>query len=399
MAVGQLKPKIADTPLIEEWDWRKNNYEDPTKITIGSQKYIWWKCESQHSWKTKVHVRAQGFNCPYCSGRKPILGVNDLQQTNPEIASYWHPERNHPTTIDEVMRGTRKTFWWRCAEGHEWRSAVAKMRENSCKTCKSFGFKRPEMLKEWNSDRNIHLDPFAISAMNSRKVWWKCSKNHEFKATIASKSLNSCPVCTNQKIVTGFNDLATTHPALAEQWDFTKNELGPKEVSYGSKKSVWWICARGHSWKSSPSSRTYKDKVIECRLCSEAGVSKVEQKVFDYVTSVTNKEILRNERILERKEIDIFIPALKLGLEVNGNFWHSNEFILKTKSITSFEFHSLKRNTALVKGIKLYFVWQHDWELHKEIIERSLKNLIIFDIDNEILHKLEWKDCTLCETV
>lgn len=62
--------------------------------------------------------------------------------------------------------------------------------------------------------------------------------------------------------------LAETHPQLLEEWDYEKNNLNPEEVTYGSKRTIWWKCKNNHQWKNTPRNRTKKDKVIECPYCS-----------------------------------------------------------------------------------------------------------------------------------
>lgn len=54
----------------------------------------------------------------------------------------------------------------------------------------------------------------------------------------------------------GYNDLATTHPRLAEEWDREKNDpLVPNQVLAGSNHKVWWRCMAGHTWQAAISSR------------------------------------------------------------------------------------------------------------------------------------------------
>lgn len=41
--------------------------------------------------------------------------------------------------------------------------------------------------------------------------------------------------------------LAMTYQEVAEQWDYGKNgELTTKDVTKGSRKSVWWKCEYRH---------------------------------------------------------------------------------------------------------------------------------------------------------
>ena len=44
---------------------------------------------------------------------------------------------------------------------------------------------------------------------------------------------------------------------LLAQWHPTKNEpLTPREISYGSKRTIWWRCERGHAWQAAVYTRT-----------------------------------------------------------------------------------------------------------------------------------------------
>lgn len=44
---------------------------------------------------------------------------------------------------------------------------------------------------------------------------------------------------------------------LLQQWMPLKNApLTPQTISYGSRRSVWWCCARGHEWQASVYTRT-----------------------------------------------------------------------------------------------------------------------------------------------
>lgn len=52
------------------------------------------------------------------------------------------------------------------------------------------------------------------------------------------------------------NDLATTYPRLAREWDAERNGgLTPSEVVAGSDRRVYWKCIKGHRWRTTISSR------------------------------------------------------------------------------------------------------------------------------------------------
>lgn len=56
-------------------------------------------------------------------------------------------------------------------------------------------------------------------------------------------------------------------PELLAEWDGKKNApLMPENVTYGSRRSVWWKCDRGHEWQSMVYSRTGAES--RCPYCA-----------------------------------------------------------------------------------------------------------------------------------
>ena len=71
-------------------------------------------------------------------------------------------------------------------------------------------------------------------------------------------NISCCLYCQKNKVLKGFNDLATTHEYLLNEWDYLNNILlaKPTEIDEKSNKIVWWIC------KDNPNHR-YKFKINE----------------------------------------------------------------------------------------------------------------------------------------
>jgi hypothetical protein len=66
--------------------------------------------------------------------------------------------------------------------------------------------------------------------------------------------------------------LSITHPEIAKEWDFTKNKLTPKEVTYGTSKKVYWICPKGHEFDALINNRARRGDGCPC--CSGHKVHK-----------------------------------------------------------------------------------------------------------------------------
>lgn len=117
----------------------------------------------------------------------------------------------------------------------------------------------PEIAVEWHPTKNEGLTPDAVSRGSEKKVWWLCRKGHAWQATICNRYVGrGCPYCAGKKAFPGETDLATQNPSLAAEWHPTKNDdLTPSDVTTGSGKKVWWLCAKGHEWQATVSSRNY----------------------------------------------------------------------------------------------------------------------------------------------
>ena len=80
-------------------------------------------------------------------------------------------------------------------------------------------------------------------------------------------------MCTNQKVLKEFNDLATTQQSLMNEWDYVNNLLikSPTEITELSNMSVWWICQESsdHRYKIQVKERmTYRKRNKKaCSIC------------------------------------------------------------------------------------------------------------------------------------
>lgn len=107
----------------------------------------------------------------------------------------------------------------------------------------------PKLMLQWDFEKNKGLDPSQITGGSEKKAWWKCGHGHSWIARISSRYVSGCPYCTGKKAWPGFNDIPTTHPHIADEWDYEKNSgLKPEDFTAASNKKVWWNCRRGHSW-------------------------------------------------------------------------------------------------------------------------------------------------------
>ena len=84
-----LFPKIA-----KDWNYERNKNLKPENFTANSKKIVWWKCDKGHEWQAIIANRTKGSGCPYCSGRKVLIGYNDLETIHPSLAKEWNYDKN-----------------------------------------------------------------------------------------------------------------------------------------------------------------------------------------------------------------------------------------------------------------------------------------------------------------
>lgn len=196
--------------LAKEWNYEKNNDLTPADVTPNSEKKVWWKCGKGHEWQATIDNRSKGKKCPYCSGRYAVKGETDLHTVNPTLAEEWNYEKNDGLAPTDILPNSNKKVWWKCREGHEWQAVICHRNKGSgCPYCSNkkvlLGYNdlattNPELALEWHPDRNEPLSPTMVASGSHRKVWWKCSKGHEWQATIDNRNRgNRCPVCVKEK--------------------------------------------------------------------------------------------------------------------------------------------------------------------------------------------------------
>lgn len=191
--------------LVNEWS-AKNLKLLPENVTPNSNKIVWWEGKCGHSFQSRIADRTKGNKCPYCAGKQVLIGFNDL-----------------------------KTIY-------------------------------PELAKEFSNKNKNTVDNYTKKS--GKKVWWKCPKGHEYEEIISNRVKGSnCPYCSNHKVMTGYNDLATTHPQLLEEWNYEKNaNLKPTNIVAGTSKKLWWKCKKcGNEWQATGNKRINGRGCPKCR--------------------------------------------------------------------------------------------------------------------------------------
>ncbi|MCD8343277.1 MAG: zinc-ribbon domain-containing protein [Oscillospiraceae bacterium] len=267
--------------LLREWEPTQNGSDTPETVSYGSKKKITWRCERGHTWKVSVYQRVGAESgCPYCAGKIPYPGENDLATLRPDLAAQWHPTKNEGFMPENFSVGSHHRAWWVCEKGHEWRTTVKSraLDGTDCPVCANrviiagendLATQFPDIAKQWHPTKNGALTPEQVGSGAHRKVWWQCEKGHEWRSVVNSRTNGGagCPYCAGKLVITGETDLAALFPKIAVQWHAARNgTLTPQTVAANSNRRVWWICPRGHEYQAPISSRTTRG--CGCPFCT-----------------------------------------------------------------------------------------------------------------------------------
>ena len=143
-----------------------------------------WICPTcSGEYYARVSERKKGDKlCPYCKDDRVLAGYNDLATSDLELAKEWSP--NNDKSANEVMKTSSYSAKW------------------ICPTC-----------------------------------------NGEYYARVSErkKGDNLCPYCKNERVLAGYNDLATRNPELAAEWSCNNDKTASEVMetsSYVAKRDM-----------------------------------------------------------------------------------------------------------------------------------------------------------------
>ena len=407
--------------LAKEWHPTLNGDLTPYDVTCGSGKKVWWLLPyddpktGKHFdfvWDAVIHTRVKGVGCPVLAGLMVWPGFNDLATTHPELAAEWHPTKNGDLTPQDVTAGSDKKVHWIQPYDDpktgkhfdfEWEATIAhRVQGNGCPVFNGKmvwpGFNdlattHPELAAEWHPTKNDGLKPDMVMAGSNQKVWWylpyddpKTGKHFDFEweAPIWSRVRgDGCPVLAGKMVWPGFNDLATTHPDLAKEWNFAKNGgLTPQNVTAGSHKKVYWM--KEYDGELKEWCAMIYNRAVLGSECPDISSSKLESNVSNILKS--NDTTFQNESCFDNLvsprgyhyRYDFELDGNKVLIECDGrqhfensNYYYKNdeEFSYRIDSDNIKNAYALKHGMALLRIPHIYSIPKKQKELEEIVLE------------------------------
>ena len=172
-----------------------------------------------------------------------------------------------------------------------------------------------------------------------------------------------CPKCSMQS--SGVNKRLLQDEALLSYKEKHGDRYSYERTVYlGDNNKITITCKEHGDFELIPSNH-YKGS--GCPKCTKIK-STPELELIDLLNSY-EKTVSSERKVLEGKELDIFIPSQKIAIEFNGLYWHSDKFIDNN-------YHIDKTDKCLEKDVRLIHIFEDEWVNKRKIVESRIVNII-----------------------
>ena len=115
--------------------------------------------------------------------------------------------------------------------------------------------------------------------------------------------------------------LAVREPEIAKEWDYSKNKsLKPEDVAAASGKRVWWICKKGHSYRSA----IYTRKKCGCPYCSNKKIIKGYNDLQTLEPDIAKEWDYAKNNPLKPDEVSVGTSKIVYWKCERGHSWKAN---------------------------------------------------------------------------
>jgi len=235
-----------------------------------------------------------------------------------------------------------------------------------CKFCnwttKDLNNKSGQYTTHLLKEHNISIEKYLKQFPEEENLFETFIKNKKDKKEMLSNDNNFiiCKIC-NKKLKSLTNTHLKKHNITLSDY-----KLNFPNDDYHSKNFII--------------KKTSFNLEIATKNIKNSYVSKPEKSLKEFLHSLDLKFDNNNRKFLNGVEIDILDHKNKIGIEFNGNLYHSENYGGKLKN-----FHLNKTKLMNKKGYSLIHIFEDEWILKNEIVKNKLKYLFN-KIEGDIIH-------------
>lgn len=362
--MDKLQKFIKKAKLVHgsKYDYSMVNYVNKrTKVCIICPEHgEFWQTPSNHL------IGYEG--CPKCSNNNIRQRLLKDKESFIEKAENIHQGKYDYSKVDYKDRETKVCIicpehgeFWQTPHSHLMGRGCPKCSNNEKITFETF----IEKAKKKYGEKFLYSEKCYKGYNDKMKI--VCPEHGEFWQTPSNhlRSLYGCPECGKEKAEE--NMLKTKKTFLERAKKIHKGKYDYSKTIFKTSADSAIITCPIHG----DFLQRIDDHLLGhgCPACG-ALISIGENEIVSFIEKLSVRYERRNRKILNGREIDIFLPDYKLGIEFDGLKWHTEEFG-KGK-----EYHLSKTEECRKQGIRLIHIFEDDWNNRKEIIQHKLLHIL-----------------------
>lgn len=346
----------------DRYDYSKVEYNKGTdKVLIICQEH------GEFYQTAKIHISGKG--CPKCS---LSTKYDHIRYDKEQLVKKFHKIHNEKYTYNlHRFKNSKSKIEIVCPIHMKFYQRIdSHLGGAGCPTCAIENKRKTEV--DWITLFNkVHEYKYTYKNFSKEgMVTITCKIHGDFKKSTGNhKNGQGCPKCAMER---NRNLKINTMEQVIEKFRKTHGyeKYDYSDVSY--EKSVSKVTITCNTCNNQFIQAPYSHiQGKGCPKCVNNGIpSTFENELLSFITSLGLNCHQSERLILKGKEIDIYIPELKVGIEFNGLYWHSDKF-KKDKN-----YHLNKTLNCEKEGIRLIQIFEDEWVNKKEIVKSRILNII-----------------------
>ena len=154
-----------------------------------------------------------------------------------------------------------------------------------------------------------------------------------------------------------------------------------KFIKHDSNKNVFFHrnkCNADFNLNSNLLTSRIANNTTICTNCNKnKSYSNILLQLTTFLDSININYIINDRKILKGKELDIYLPDHKLGIEINGLYWHSNKYKRNN-------YHLNKTKLCDANGVKLLHFFEDEILGKIDVVKKIILNKINDKIEENI---------------
>ena len=333
----------------------------------------------------------------------------------------WDYELNNVGPEDVAYKSSCKKYWFKCSRGihkselKDLNNITSNRSRLFCNQCCSFGqwlldtFGDGALNKYW-SDKNT-ISPMSIASHSKELIWIKCVNDNRHPDYLISpdKFVShqcGCSVCAGRTIISGINDVATTHPQYVK---YFRDKNDATKYSIHSTKSVWFKCPYCEHEKYIKIDSAFRNDHYSCPICGD-GFSYANKFIYCMLKQLQKNKyfLLKPEKVFQwsknllidnsKRKYDFYINnGDDIIIEANGAQHYERGFDVTCggRAVNEEQENDLfKYNLAINNGIKeKNYIALDCRESNLDFIKKSVMNSNLPMLLGFYEHDINWIEC------